>query len=171
MKLPHRGAPQTVAVIVDGALRSQEDARLGCRTIAEAVCYDVCERDYLSQALAIGNYVEQRVTYFRDPRTVELVKAPEVVAAEVLSGGKPMVDCDDEAAFVAGLGLAAGFSVRITCYAFQHMFYRGERQFSHTSAQLLEPRTGVWIVVDPVAGPNTANMLTRVVAVRHWMVA
>ena len=38
-------------------------------------------------------------------------------------------------------------------------------------AQALEPRTGQWIVLDPVAAEKTPEMLARVKAAAIWPVA
>lgn len=155
----------------DAILRSQTDSRLYVRKVAELWTAKLVDRDYLSEALAFVHGVERNCRYFRDPRTVELVKSPTLVAEQILDGEIPQLDCDDMGAFIGSLSSSSGAKVRIACGAFQHAFYNGERQYSHTWPEVEEPRTQKWIVCDAVAGPKTKQMLSRLVAVRYWLVA
>ena len=167
--LPYRGAPSTVAAIRDGVLRSQHEIAL--RTLAEQICQDLRSKDYLSEALAYYHFVDAHCRYMRDPRTVEFVRAPYIIAEQLLKGGRPQLDCDDLSALIAGLVAISGGRCRAATLAFQNMFYRGERQFSHVLAQAQEPRTGAWISLDPVAGPRTNRMFQRAVSVKFWPIA
>lgn len=165
----YRGAPQTIQVMRRAALDSQSD--LSVRQLAEEVCSRIDSKDYSSEYLALYNLVLQRCRYMRDPRTVELVKAPYLVAAEILRGGRPSLDCDDMSALLGALVLAVGGNVRFVTVAFKNAFFNGQRQFSHVFAQALEPRTGLWIVLDPVAAEKTGEMMTRIKAAAVWPVA
>jgi hypothetical protein len=107
----------------------------------------------------------------RDPRTIELVKAPYVVCQQIIRGEIPNLDCDDLAALIGALCLAVGCEVRVVTVAFRHLFYQKERQYSHVFCEAREPKSGSWIVMDPVAGLETAKMLKRVVAFKVWNVA
>ena len=155
-----------MAVIRDAVLRSQTRAEL--RQLAELICKDLREKDYLSEALAIYNFVCARTRYMRDPRTAEYVRAPHVIAAELLRGGRPQLDCDDMAALICGLVAITGGRCRVATLAFRNVFFKGQRQYSHVLAQAWEPRTGAWITLDPVAGPQTREMFARAVAVKFW---
>lgn len=165
----YRGAPQTIEVMRHAALDSQRN--LSVRQVAESVCASLDSKDYSSEYLALYNLVLQRCRYMRDPRTVELVKAPYLVAEEMLRGGRPSLDCDDMAALLAALVLAVGGSVRFVTVAFHNAFFKGQRQYSHVFAQALEPRTGTWIVLDPVAADKTSEMMGRIKAAAVWPVA
>lgn len=169
LRFPYRGAPQTVEVIKAAALQSQND--MNVRALAESVCEKLRAKDYLSEILAIANFVEANTRYMRDPRTVELVRSPNIVARQLMSGTIPQLDCDDMVALLTGLFLSIGCSVRIVVVAFRNAFYKGQRQYSHVFVEALEPRSGAWIAVDPVAGPNTAAMLKRGKAFKYWNVA
>lgn len=169
LQFPYRGAPQTVAVIQDAALSSER--HYGVRQLAEAASRHIPSKDYLSEALALGNLVEQRTRYMRDPRTVELVRAPYIIVEEIFAGHKPSLDCDDMTALICALLLSAGHQCRIVTVAFRHQFFQKKRQYSHVFAQAREPRTGAWITLDPVAGAGTKSMLGRVVAAKIWPVA
>ena len=158
-----------MSVILDGALASQNHRSV--RSLVEDTCEDVRSKDYLSEIIAVGNLCWARTRYMRDPRTVELVYAPYLVADAIRAGKRPSLDCDDMAAFIAAGLLAVGCETRVVTVAFQNMFHNGERQFSHVFAQGREPRSGAWITCDPVAGKNTASMLNRVVAAKIWPIA
>jgi len=147
------------------ALDSQ--ARYEVRAYAEEICEGLHPKDYLGEYLAIYYDICARTRYMRDPRTVELVRAPYRVIAEIRAGKTPSLDCDDMATTILALVLAVGGQARITTVAFSNAFYQGQRQYSHVFAQAREPRTGQWITLDPVAGYETNQMHRRVVADRH----
>lgn len=169
LKLPYRGAPQTVAVIKDSALDSQRHYEI--RELAESIAGSLPSKDYLSEALAIYYFVLANTRYMRDPRTVELVRSPFVTARTLRAGQVPSLDCDDMTALICGLLLATGSQCRIVTVAFKDMFYKGKRQYSHVFAQAREPTTGRWITLDPVAADHTKSMIRRVKAAKMWPVA
>ena len=166
---PFRGAPHTVAAIRQAAMDSQTHYEL--RQLAESVVSGLRDKDYLSESLAVYQFVWANTRYTRDPRTLELVRAPHLVAQALLRGEKPCLDCDDMTALIAALLLTLGFQVRVATVAFKDMFYRGERQYSHVFVQGFEPRSGSWITLDPVAGITTNEMLRKAVAVKLWAIA
>lgn len=166
--LPYRGAPQTVGVLVKSALESQ--SHYATRQLAEMFCSGLDSKDYASEYLAIYYGVLQTTRYMRDPRTVELVRAPFLVAEAILRGERPNLDCDDLSALIAALTLSVGGSSRLVTVAFQNMFFNGERQYSHVFAQAQVPQTGAWVIIDPVAAENTPSMRRRIVAAKTWRV-
>lgn len=141
------------------------------RLMAEQVCSGIKSKDYLSEYLALYYFVCRNVRYMRDPRTVELIRSPDVVVGQLLSGHTPCLDCDDQAALLAALLLMSGAQVRLMTVAFQNAFFRGMRQYSHVLLQAKEPRSGAMITFDPVAQEKTPEMLSRVVAAAYWPVA
>jgi len=168
LKLPYRGAPQTVDVMRRAALESQN--RIVVRRLAEWACQGVDSKDYISEYIALYNVMIQRTRYMRDPRTVELVRAPYLVCEEILDGGRPSLDCDDVSATLGALILAVGGPCSFVTAAFKDVFFQGRRQYSHVWARAQAPN-GVWINVDPVAADKTADMLRRVRAAAIWPVA
>lgn len=158
-----------MGVIRRAALESQRFYPV--RLLAEHACQKLRSKDYVSEILAVHNFVCARTRYMRDPRTVELVQAPYLVVEQIVAGEVPNNDCDDTAALEAALHLSTGCEVRIVTVAFRHMFYNGQRQYSHVFCQAREPRSGAWITCDPVAGTDTDGMLRRVVAAKVWPVA
>lgn len=169
LKLPYRGAPQTVSVIGRAALDSQK--HYAVRELAEDICRGLPSKDYLSEYLAIYYFLLANTRYMRDPRTVELVRAPYVVVEELRRGKKPSVDCDDLAAIATALTLAVGGHSRVVTVAFRPMIHNGQRQFSHVFGQAQEPRTKQWITIDPVAGSKTNQMMRRSVYAKAWPIA
>lgn len=165
----YRGAPQTVDIMRSAALDSQH--HFAVRKLAEKICRGLDSKDYTSEYLALYNFVLTHCRYMRDPRTVELVRAPYLVAADLLAGGRPSLDCDDLSALLGALCLAVGGNVRFVTVAFKHAFFNGQRQYSHVFAQALEPRSGLWIVLDPVAAEKTDEMMGRIKAAAIWPVA
>lgn len=151
------------------ALESQD--KIVTRQFVEAACQHVASKDYLSEYLACHNLLRTRCRYMRDPRTKELVKAPYRIFEEILGGGTPSIDCDDFAACEAAAILSLGGQCDLVTVAFKIMFYDGRQQYSHVFARAYEPKTRTKIVLDPVAGPKTREMLSQVKAAAVWPVA
>jgi transglutaminase-like putative cysteine protease len=168
LMLDYRGAPQTVAVIQEAAVQAQTKPVV--RMLAEEVSRHLPSKDTVSEALAFYNLVLDRTRYMRDPRSVELVRAPWIVVEQIMAGGVPGLDCDDMTALLCALAAISGAECRAVTVAFRNMFYKGRRQYSHVFAQVREPRTGHWITLDPVAGEKTKEMMNRVVAAKFWPV-
>lgn len=166
---PYRGAPQSVAAIIDNAQRAQGHPIV--RRLAEELCRYLPSKDCTSEALAFYNMALDKTRYMRDPRTKELVRAPWLIVRDIMAGRTPSVDCDDLACLLAALTLASGAETRVCTVAFQHAHFNGQRQYSHVFAQAREPRTGQWLTLDPVAGSRTKEMMSRVVAAKFWPIA
>jgi hypothetical protein len=164
-----KGAPMTVKAIIAASLAAQ--TKMQVRELAERICRELRSKDYLSEALAVYHYVLANTRYTRDPRTVELVKAPYRIIDEMLAGERPLIDCDDMTVLIATLLLSLGHSVRIVTAAFANQFYKQERQYSHVFAQAYEPKSKTWFTLDPVAGENTRQMHARIVAAKVYGLA
>lgn len=168
--LPYRGAAMTVAAISRVVIKSQNFYSV--RQVVEQICANIPSKDYLSEMLAILRWVEQNTRYMRDPRTVELVRAPYLIVAEVQAGKTPGLDCDDITALIATMCMIAGHSTRVVIVAFKNIFYQGKRQYTHVFAQAQEPTSGKWIALDPVPGVGkTGNMLRTVIATKIYPLA
>lgn len=163
------GAPSTVALVKRYALEAQRDPAV--RLFAETLTQHISSKDYLSEILAVYYGVLRYVRYSNDPRTVELVKRPELIVKQIAAGHVPSLDCDDMTALLCALLLSLGRETRAATVAFRNAFHAGQRQYSHIYAQAREPRTGKWITLDPVAAEDTKTMLGRVQAIRIWAIA
>lgn len=141
------------------------------RQLAERICAGLESKDYLSEILAVYYFVLAACRYMNDPRQIELVRAPWQVVADILAGRRPSLDCDDMVTLIAALLLAIGREVRIVTVAFRDMFFNGKRQYQHVVLQVREPRSGVWILLDPVAAEEAEQMVQRVQAAKIWPVA
>ncbi len=165
----YTGAPQTIEVIRRSTREAQTKPVV--RELAEAATADLTSKDVISEALSFYYLTLSKTRYMRDPRNVELVRAPWVTAEDILAGHKPGLDCDDMAAFICALTATSGAECRVVTVAFRDMFFHKQRQFSHVFAQAREPQTGVWITLDPVAASKTKQMHQRIVAAKVWPIA
>jgi transglutaminase-like putative cysteine protease len=166
LTLPYRGAPQTVSVIKRDVVASQSDYSV--RHLAEQIVQGLPSKAYRDEYLAIYYFVLSHTRYSRDPRTVELVRSPERVARDILSGRRPSLDCDDLSSLICALIASLGGGCRVVTIAFRNMFHKGERQYSHVFAQAKIPHSNQWVTLDPVAGSNTGKMHRRGVASKAW---
>lgn len=138
------------------------------RQLAEIVCEGLDSKDYVSEYLALYNFILQRCRYMRDPRRTELVRAPWVISKQILAGHRPSLDCDDMAGWLAAAVLSVGGTAQYATVAFNNAWYGNERQYSHVFTCAIEPRAHTRIVLDPVAAEKTRQMLARVQAARVW---
>lgn len=166
----YSGAEQTVGVMARSIL---EDAdHFETRELAETVCEGIDSKDYLSEYLALYHCLLKHTRYMRDPRRVELVRAPWVISRMILEGRRPSIDCDDASNWMCAAGLAVGGAAELCTVAFADgMVFDGRQQFSHVFARLIDPRRRLAIVCDPVAAEKTREMLRRVRAARVWPIA
>lgn len=157
---PYLGTPQTVSAMRALALRGQSHPAV--RRYAIGIIRQVQPRDYLSELAALFYAVAARVRYVRDPINVEMVAHP-ALTLENAAG-----DCDDMATALASLhhallgagALAVGNRAQFVLVGFRRS--AGPDSFSHVLIRVLDPKTGRWVILDPVAGPNTAEMLAAV---------
>ncbi len=164
-----KGAESTVPTIIKLALEAQND--LSIRELAEKICSGLDEKDYLSEAVAIYNFVKTNVRYMRDPRTKELIKKPTVLVKQLLAGTQPQADCDETSCLIAALLLATGASCRLVTVAFQDLRHAGEQQYTHIFTQAFEPRSKTWVTVDTVAADKSLKMLRQVKFAKVWNIA
>lgn len=163
---PYLGTPQTVAAMRALATRGQSHPAV--RRFAVAVVRQVQPRDYVSELAAIFYAVSRRVRYVRDPINVELVAHPALTVANRHG------DCDDMATTLASMHkvLLAAASMGVGNQA-QFMlvgFRRVPGAYSHVLLRVRDPKRGRWLILDPVAGPNTHEMLRSVKVARAYPV-
>lgn len=69
--------------------------------------YQVASHHFVDEALAIGDYVKNRVRYVRDPENIEYLTDP-VDMVKNIQNGTAQGDCDDMALLAATLLLTVG---------------------------------------------------------------
>ena len=133
------------------------------RSFTESVVRGLQPKDYLSEILAIRYAVSDKTRYLNDPATTEWVKDPERIVEEINATGTALIDCDEYALLIATMLRQVGRQARYVTVGFglggahTHVFAEGQ-----------EPKTGIWICCDPVAGTEEAKMLGRVTSYKIW---
>lgn len=161
-QVPYRGVEQTVEWMVRLAREGQTDPVL--RRHAEEVIRKVHPKDYRSEVAAIYYDVCRRIRYTRDPAGAELVHHP------VLTHANKAADCDDLAVYLRALLGAYCQSVGNDCEFVTAGFVRNappQNRYTHVFLRVRGPQ-GEWLVLDPVAGPDTQQMIRRATAAQAW---
>ncbi len=137
------------------------------RSFTETCVRGLQPKDYLSEIIAVRNAVAAHVRYLNDPVGVELVKDPERLVEEIESTGRGIGDCDDIATLIATMLRQLGRTVEFVTVGFDS----GQPgNFSHVFVRVKDPKSGKWIVCDPVAGTQEDRMLARVTTHRTWRI-
>ena len=155
-----QGAQDTVQEMIKAALGDRGERSILVRTRTDQIVAGLADKSYLSEIIAVRNYVAANVKYRNDALGVEQVKDPQRLVEEIDAWGKGVGDCDDISTLIAGMLRQLGRRTRIVIVGFTP-----EPNFSHVFSCGLEPRSKKWIVCDPVAGSDEAKMLRRV---KHW---
>lgn len=165
---PHKlsgfhGPPDTLAGMVAAAQGPRGEQSMLVRTLTEEAVGQIWPKDYLGEILAINAWVSERVHYINDPLHVELLKDPQRICEEIAAKGFARGDCDDIAVLMATMCLQVGRDAQFVVAGF------GKKgSYSHVFARVKDPRSGQWVVLDPVAGSNVASMLRRVTTYQIW---
>lgn len=164
----YRGVRDTVNHMVEFIQNGQTHPDV--RNVAVSAVRDVYPHDYTSEVAALFYEACRRVRYVRDPANAEMLQEPNltlklgagdcddfvVLLGSVLSGFQS--DKSKRAAALGALSAALGAPVEIVTAGFDSA--GGEH--SHTFVRVWDSRKGVWIVLDPVAGPFTREMVFRI---------
>ena len=157
------GAPDTLQKMVKAAQGDRGERSMLVRATVEDIVAGLAPKDYLGEILAVRYWVTTHVRYANDPVHVELIKAPETILGEQLSRGIAVGDCDDIACLMGTMHLCLGREVQFVAVGF------GEPGgLSHVFERAREPRTGAWIICDPVAGTREREMACRVTTWEVW---
>lgn len=149
-----QGTDDTIRLMKAYALGDEGERSVRVRQWAESIIKNINPKDYLSEILAIRHWATSHIfRYTNDSRHVEQVKTPARILLEVEQSGVALVDCDDIATLIAAVGLTIGRQASFTMAKFS------SSQFTHVFARLREPRSGTWIICDPVAGTREQEML------------
>jgi hypothetical protein len=127
------------------------------KSVVEEIIGGLRGKGYMDEILAIRYWVTEHVRYVNDPLHVEVVKDPQRLIEEVIARGQASGDCDDISALIGCMCLILGRVVEFVVVGF------GEAgHYTHVFVRIKEPRSGQWIVCDPVAGSDERGMLDRV---------
>lgn len=116
------------------------------RRLAESIVVDCRERDERQEVDCIFKWVTGHYRFLRDPRGLEFLKSPEVVAAEIGRLGFFQGDCDDVSAFLAAILKSVGFPVRIVI-----IVPVGKDSFKHVYVEAWLTKDKVWVPLDGTA--------------------
>lgn len=128
------------------------------RLTVENVIREVEPKDRLSQMAALYDWLTAHWSYVNDPIEVELVKDPERILEEVERHGRALGDCDDASTFLVAACRTIGIPATFTRVGFDAR-QLGD-SYSHVYAVATD-QYGRQVVLDPVAGPRTSEMLGR----------
>jgi len=143
--------------------RGERSAKV--RAMTEDVVRHITPKDYLSEILAVRNFVAERCRYLNDPLTTEWVKDPERIVDEISTMGISPCDCDEIAQLIATMTRQCGREAQFVTVGFSR-----PGQYTHVFTRVKEPKSGKWIVCDPVAGTEEAKMLKRVATFKIWSI-
>lgn len=103
---------------------------------AVSIIYGVPEKDELSEARALFEYVRDYVRYVRDVTGIETLADPVTTLARMVG------DCDDQTTLLATLMESVGYETRFVLAGYS------SRAFEHVYMQVLAG--GAWISCDPI---------------------
>ena len=102
-----RGNIQTVRFMIREARKNSRNPFIRQKALNILANAGIPSHDDLSEALAIGAWVQRNVRYVKDPADVELLTNP-LTLLDQISIGQGMGDCDDMSLLIATLLLSIG---------------------------------------------------------------
>jgi transglutaminase-like putative cysteine protease len=150
---PYRGVEDSVDHMRKLARDGQTQAEV--RRHAIDVVRQVEPKDYLSELAALYYDVCRRVRYTRDPYQREMLHHPLLILRNRAG------DCDDQAILLGALSLSIGNPLQFVVVGFDPKA-PPQARYTHVFVRALDSKSGRWVVLDPVAGPNSPQMLEKV---------
>lgn len=160
-----RGPSDTVHTMVQQVRGPRGVQSTLVRSLKDHIVRDLQPKDYLSEILAVRNFVAEKVRYSNDALVVEQVQDPERLADQIVKHGRAVGDCDDIANLIATLTLQLGRESDFVIVGFG-----APGVYTHIFARAKEPRSGQWIILDPVAGTDEDGMQRRVTTYQIWKI-
>ena len=154
---PFLGPADTVREMIKAAKGPRGEQSILVNSLRNTIVRDIWPKDYLGEMLAVRNFAIERIRYTNDALGVEQVQDPERITEQIVKYGRAAGDCDDLATWIAALCRQLGRDTQFVIVGFDKPGH-----FSHVFARAKEPKSGQWIVLDPVAGTNEGSMLRRV---------
>jgi hypothetical protein len=160
---PFHGPEDTVRTMIELCLGTRGEQSTLVRNLKDHIIREVQPKDYLSEMLAVRNFVHEKCKYSNDALGVEQIQDPERMCDQIVKYGKCVADCDECALLIGTLCRQLGREVEFVIVGFGRA-----GSYSHVFVRVKEPKSGKWIVLDPVAGTNEAAMLSRVTTYQTW---
>lgn len=135
------GTQQAVKRMADIVNTSRADPLV--RMTAAAIVKDCGGRSPACQVRAIRQWIDDHVSFLRDPAGLELFHTPRWMLLQIARKAYIQVDCDDAAILAASLGKAIGLGARFVVVGFQGL--RGP--FAHIWTEL-QTAPGRWRELD-----------------------
>lgn len=162
---PFRGPRTTIDEMVRACVGLRGERSVLVRSWTEDQIRELQPKDYMGEILALRNAAAEYLRYTNDPLSTEWVKDPERIVEEIRAKGKSLCDCDEIALFIATVMRQVGREAEYVTVGFGPAGH-----YSHVFARVKEPKSGTWIVCDPVAGTTEERMLSRVSTYRYWRI-
>lgn len=160
---PFRGPRTTIQEMRRAATGMRGERSVRVRSFTEDVIRGLQPKDYMGEILALRYASGELLRYTNDPISTEWVKDPERIVEEIQAKGSALVDCDEIACFIGAICRQVGREVEFVTVGFG-----AAGHYSHVFARVKEPKSGRWIVCDPVAGTTEERMLGRVTTYQFW---
>jgi hypothetical protein len=162
---PFRGPRTTIDAMRRAVTGVRGERSVRVRSFTETVVRGLQPKDYLGEILAIRYAVAEFCRYTNDPISTEWVKDPERIVEEIEATGKALLDCDEIAMLISTMVRQVGREAEFVTVGFG-----APNNFSHVFNRTKEPKSGKWIVCDPVAGTTEDRMLARVSTYQFWRI-
>lgn len=115
------GNIQTVALMKDVARESAANPDIRAAAVMILNTAGIESHDYEGEALAIGQYVQQRVAYLKDPTEIEMLIDPYTLLDQA-DHDMGRGDCDDMSLLIATLLLAIGHTPVFRCVRYGALY-------------------------------------------------
>lgn len=162
---PFTGPADTVKEMIRAIVGPRGEQSTLVRSLKDHIIREVQPKDYFSEIMAVRNFVHEHCKYSNDALGVEQIQDPERQADQIIKYGKAVCDCDDIATLMGALCRQLGREVEIIIVGFGRA-----GSYSHVFVRVKEPKSGKWIILDPVAGTDEASMLRRVTTYQIWKI-
>lgn len=162
---PFHGPEDTILLMISMTVGPRGEQSTLVRSLKDHIVRDIAPKDYLSEILAVRNFVAEKIKYSNDALAVEQVQDPERMCQEIVQFGKCVADCDEIALLIGTLCRQLGREIEYVTVGFGR-----PNSFAHVFCRVQEPKSGQWIICDPVAGTDESTMLRRVTTHKIWSI-